>query len=69
MYHILVEHDKIRPFNKNDILKSTSEIFTYESIDACNVLHISHLHNAFTLLRYQNLSTEIKTPLNCYCYF
>ena len=32
---------------KNDILKSTSEIFTYESIDACNLLHTSHIHNAF----------------------
>ena len=32
---------------KNDILKSTSEIFTYESIDACHLLHISHIHNAF----------------------
>ena len=40
---------------KNDILNSTSKIFTFESIDA---------------LRYQNLSTEIKTPsLNCYRYF
>ena len=35
---------------KNDILKSTSEIFTYESIDACNLLHTSHLHNAFAFL-------------------
>ena len=50
---------------KNEILKSTSEIFTYESVDACNLLHPCHM-----LSRYQNLSTEIKTPsLNCYCYF
>ena len=26
---------------KNDILKSTREMFTYESIDACNLLHTS----------------------------
>ena len=38
---------------KNSILKSTSEIFMYllihehESIDTCNLLHTSHLHNAF----------------------
>ena len=32
---------------KTDILKSTSDIFTYESIDAYNLLHISHIHNAF----------------------
>ena len=34
-------------FTKNDILNSISEIFTYESIDACNLLHKSHIHNAF----------------------
>ena len=51
---------------KNDILKSTSEIFTYESIDTCNLLHSSHLHNAFAFFTIWNLSTEIKTPsLNC----
>ena len=32
---------------KNDILKSTWEILTYESIDECNLLHTSHLHNTF----------------------
>ena len=32
---------------KNDILMSTTEIFTYESIDACNLLHTWHFHNAF----------------------
>ena len=32
---------------KNDILKSTSEIFTNESIDACNLLRTCHLHNTF----------------------
>ena len=26
---------------------STTEIFTYESIDACNLLHTWHFHNAF----------------------
>ena len=34
---------------KNDILKSTSDIFPYESIDAYNLLHISHIHNAFVV--------------------
>ena len=53
---------------KNDILKSTRKTFTNESIDACNLLHTSHIHNAFVL--FMLLSTEIKTPsLNCYCYF
>ena len=33
--------------SKNDILKSASEIFTYELIDACNLLHTSHIDNAF----------------------
>ena len=32
---------------KNDILKSTSKIFTYESTDACNLLQTSHIHNGF----------------------
>ena len=32
---------------KNNILKSSSEIFTYEDIDVCNLLHTSHIHNAF----------------------
>ena len=32
---------------KNDILTSTSEIFTYESIDACNLLRTSYIHNGF----------------------
>ena len=32
---------------KNDILKSTSAIFTCESIDACNLFHTSHIHNVF----------------------
>ena len=31
----------------NDILTSTSEIFTYEPTDACNLLHTSHVHNGF----------------------
>ena len=32
---------------KNDLFKSTSYIFTFESIDACNLLHTSHIRNAF----------------------
>ena len=32
---------------KNNMLKSNCEILTCESIDACNLLRISHLHNPF----------------------
>ena len=44
---------------KNDLLKSASEIFTYELIDACNLLHTSHIDNAFVFFavskrRYRN---------------
>ena len=61
---------KLNLSTKNDILKSTSKIFSYESIDACNFLQTSHIYNAFVSLHYQNLSTETKTSsLNCYCYF
>ena len=50
---------------KNDILKSTSEMFTYESIDACNLLHTSHIHNAFVFFalskfRYRNKDSFFK---------
>ena len=38
MFSIFTDHNKI---------KSTSGIFTYESIDACNLLRTSHIHNAF----------------------
>ena len=53
---------------KNDILKSTSEIFTYESIDACNLLHISHIHNAFLFFalskfKYRNKNSFFKLLL------
>ena len=37
MYHIFVKHPEL--LTKNDTLKSTCEISTYESIDACNLLH------------------------------
>ena len=53
MSKIFVEHNKTKPLTKNSMLKSTSEIFMYllihehESIDTCNLLHTSHLHNAF----------------------
>ena len=47
MYQVSVEHNKAKPFNNLDIPKSTSEMFTYESIDACNLLHKTYLHNAF----------------------
>ena len=33
---------------KNDVRKWTNEIFTSESINTCNLLHTSYLHNAFT---------------------
>ena len=53
---------------KNDILKSTSEIFTYESIDACNLLHTSHIHNAFVFFalskfKYRNKDSFFKLLL------
>ena len=52
----------------NDILKSTSEIFTYESIDACNLLHTSHIHNAFVFFalskfKYRNKDSFFKLLL------
>ena len=53
---------------KNDIRKSTSEIFTYESIDACNLLHTSHIHNAFVYFalskfKYRNKDSIFKLLL------
>ena len=53
---------------KNDILKSTSKIFTYESIDACNLLHTSHIHNAFVFFalskfKYRNKDSFFKLLL------
>ena len=51
--------------SKNDILKSTNEIFTYESTDACNLLHTSHIHNAFVFFalskfKYRNKDSFFK---------
>ena len=55
---------------KIDILKSASEIFTYGFIDACNLFHTSHIHNAFIFFALSIFKYRIKTPsLNCYCYF
>ena len=53
---------------KNDIFWSTSEIFIYESIDACNVLHTSHIHNAFVFFalskfKYRNKGSFFKLLL------
>ena len=53
---------------KNDILKSTSEIFTYKSIDASNLLHTSHIHNAFVFFalskfKYRNKDSFFKLLL------
>ena len=53
---------------KNEILKSTSQIYAYESIDACSLLHTSHLHNAFTLFalskfKYKNIDSFFKLLL------
>ena len=53
---------------KNDILKSTSEMLTYESIDACNLLHTSHIHNAFVFFalskfKYRNKDSFFKLLL------
>ena len=53
---------------KNDILKSTSGNFTYEFIDACNLLHTSHIHNAFVFFalskfKYRNKDSFFKLLL------
>ena len=48
---------------KNDIFKSPSQINIYESIDACNLLHTSHLHNAFAFFPLSKFPS-----LNYYCY-
>ena len=53
---------------KNVILQSTSETFTYESIDACNLLHTSHIHNAFVFFalskfKYRNKDSFFKLLL------
>ena len=53
---------------KNDTLKSTSETVTYESIDACNLLHTSHIHNAFVFFalskfKYRNKDSFFKLLL------
>ena len=53
---------------KNDMLKPTSEIFTYESIHACNLFHTSHLHNDFAFLvpstfKYRNKGSFFKLRL------
>ena len=55
---------------KNDILKSTSEIFLMNPLmHAMFYTHLIFIMLSHSL-HYQNLSTEIKTPsLNCYCYF
>ena len=58
----LLSITKANLLTKHDIPKSTSEILTYESIDACNLLNTSHIHTDSYFLRYQNLSKEIKTP-------
>ena len=43
----LAKHPEL--LSKNDILNSACEIFAYESIDASNLLHTSHLHNTFAI--------------------
>ena len=44
---ILLSITKSNLLTKSYILKSTNKIFTCESIDACNLLHASHLHDGF----------------------
>ena len=65
---ILSTITKPKLLTKNDILKSTSEIFTYESIDACSLLHTSHIHNDFIFLalskfKYRNKASFFKLLL------
>ena len=40
---------------KINIIKSTSEFFTYESVDPWNFLHTSHLIVLLHFLRYRHL--------------
>ena len=57
----LLSITKSNLFTKNDILKSTSEIFTYESIDVYNLLHTSYLHNAcrfFALAKFKYINKD-----------
>ena len=44
---LLLTTTKPNLLTKNDRLKSTSKIFTYESIDVCNLLNTSHIHTGF----------------------
>ena len=62
---ILLTIAKPNLLSKNDIFKSTSKIFTYESIDACNLLHTSHIHYAFVFFalskfKYRNKDSFFK---------
>ena len=64
------KHKRVKAFlyTKNDMLKSTSETFTYESIDASNLLHISHIHNVFVFFalskfKYRNKDSFLKLLL------
>ena len=64
----LLSITKSNLLTKSDILKSTREIFTYESIDACNLLHTCHIHNAFVFFalskfKYRNKDSFFKLLL------
>ena len=54
---------KLNLLTKNDIVKSASEIFTYESIDTWNLLHTSHLHNVLSKFKYRNKDSFFKLLL------
>ena len=65
---VLLTITKTNLLTKNDILKSTSENFTFESIDACNLLHASHIHNSFVFFalskfKYRNKDSFFKLLL------
>ena len=68
----LLTKTKPNLLTKNDILNSTSETLTYECIDACNLLHTSHIHNGFVFFalskfKYRNKDSFFKLILLLSC--
>ena len=65
----LLTKTKPNLLTKNDILNSTSESLTYECIDACDLLHTSHIHNAFVFFALSKFKYRNKDSFFKYCYF
>ena len=70
MYYIFVDHNKTKPFNKKWYTQVNQRCLLMNPLmHAICYTHLIFIMLSYSL-RYQNLSTEIKTPsLNCYCYF